>query len=166
MAPNFRRHVRPLLHSPDPQLSYGIGFMGVGCIVSESISAQNQQVTPKKLMSPTCLACLEWGAPIHGRRQNNFQEGARNPSFVGFNGQNRNILHVLMVKIIKLCEPGGAPAPSYPLYRRLSTPGRPCARTVAKNKKYQDVDHDEKRTQAPRLRAERAIHYTTRPWVK
>ena len=40
---NFGGRRTPLWHSPDPQLSYGIGFMVVGCVVSESISAQNQK---------------------------------------------------------------------------------------------------------------------------
>ena len=38
-----RKKGTPLRHSPDPQLLFGIGFMTVGCVVSESISAQNQK---------------------------------------------------------------------------------------------------------------------------
>ena len=34
-------------HSPDPQLSYGIGFKVDGCKVSESINAQNTRGVQK-----------------------------------------------------------------------------------------------------------------------
>ena len=111
---------------------------------------------------------------------------AKKPNFVVFNGKNRNILHVLMVKIRKLCKPGGGKGPPLPPRQTPIDVGRPCARTVAKNKKYQDVGSAENRTRARYplhhgstkqkvskcwqrresntaacLRGERATHYTT-----
>ena len=60
----------------------------------------------------------------------------QNPSFVGVNVQNRNLLHVLMLKKKEnSVSQEVAPAPLAPLFRRLSTLGRPYAQTVAKNKK-------------------------------
>ena len=33
----------PLRHSPDPRVSYSVGFMVVAYIVSEAVSAQNEK---------------------------------------------------------------------------------------------------------------------------
>lgn len=117
-----------------------------------------KQVTPTELMSPTCHACLKWGGgPIHGRRQEKFQERA-NPSFVVFNGHNRNILHVLMVTTLWVMR--RLQLPLTPLWRRLSTLVRPCARWVVKSIKYQNVDNVENWIRSPPLtrRARHPLH--------